>query len=194
MIEAVVLAAGKGERMGWLKPLVAVDGVPSLARVVRTLKEVGIERIIVVLGHKASEIRSAVDLHGCRVVVNPDYESGMAGSLKTGIEALSEAAEGFLIFHADMPYITSSTVRSVLDRAGNGAKIAAPRYQKIRGFPVYLHRSCLTELLPTLTGDIGARRYLDTHKQDLVLVSVDDPGALRDIDSLEDLGEDGGAR
>jgi CTP:molybdopterin cytidylyltransferase MocA len=188
MIEAVVLAAGKGKRMGRLKPLVPVDGVSSLTHVIRVLKEAGIERIIVVLGHGASEIRSAVDLDGCSVVVNPDYASGMASSLKTGIEALSGAAEGFLILHADMPYLSSSTVRAVVDRAERGAKIVAPRYQNTRGFPVYFHRSCLTELLPTLTGDIGARRYLDTHAQDLVLIPVDDPGVVQDIDRPRDLG------
>jgi CTP:molybdopterin cytidylyltransferase MocA len=194
MIEAVVLAAGKGKRMGRSKPLVAVDGVSSLTRVIRTLKQAGIERIIVVLGHEASKIRRAVDLDGCEVVVNADYKTGMASSLKTGIEALSETAEGFLILHADMPYLSSSTVRAVLDRARDGAKIVAPTYQESRGFPVYLHRSCLPELLPPLTGDIGARRYLDAHKQDLVLIPVDDPGAVWDIDCPKDLKRERGMR
>ena len=193
MIEAVVLAAGKGGRMGRLKPLVTVDGATSLAHVIRTLKESGMKRIVVVLGHQASEIRNALDLDDCSVVVNPDYESGMASSLKTGIAALSEATEGFLIFHADMPYISASTVRAVVDQVERGAKIVAPRYRNTRGFPVYFHRSCLPELLLTLTGDIGARRYLETHDENLVLIPVEDPGVVRDIDTPEDL-EEGGAR
>lgn len=193
MIEAIVLAAGMGERMGSLKPLVPIGGVPALTLVIQTLKRAGVTRIIVVLGHGANEIRSTVDLDGCRVVVNPDYESGLASSLKTGIEALSEGAEGVLVLHVDMPYLCAETVRAVLDRVENGVKIAAPTYRGTRGFPVYFHRSCLLDLLPTLTGDIGARRYLETHHDDLVLIPVDDPGVARDIDTPEDL-KMGGAR
>ena len=191
MIEAVVLAAGMGERMGSLKPLVSIGGVPALALVVRTLKRAGVARIIVVLGHRADEVRAAIGLDGCAIVVNPDYKTGMASSLKAGIGALSERAEGCLVLHADMPYLSAETVRAVLDRVGNGVKIAAPTHHGVRGFPVYLGRSTFPELLTGLTDDIGARRYLEAHKEDLVRIPVEDSGAVRDVDTPEDLKERG---
>lgn len=187
MIEAIVLAAGKGERLGAIKPLVRIDGEPALARVICALKAAGIERIVVVLGYAAGAIQSKVDLTGCRVVVNHNYKKGMGSSLALGIESLSEKAQGFLILHADMPYVKESTIGTVVGQARQGARIVAPIYRDRRGFPVYLHRSCCGELLPTLTGEIGARRFIEAHPQDLVLVKVDDPGAVRDIDRLEDL-------
>ena len=111
----------------------------------------------------------------------------MASSLALGIESLSARAQGFLILHADMPYLKEETIRAVLIQAKKGVPIAAPTYQGQRGFPVYLSYSCIADLLPTLVGEIGARQYIAQHQQELALVKVDDPGAIRDIDRLEDL-------
>lgn len=190
MIEAIVLAAGEGKRLGMIKPLVLIDGEPALIRVIRTIRKAGVEKIIVVLGHAAETVQAQVDFTGCRVVLNPRYETGMAGSLIRGIESVAPAAEGVLIFHADMPTVRAETIRAVIQQAKQGARIAAPIYEAQRGFPVFLHRSCFQELMPTLTGDVGARRYISKHAEELVLVEVDDPGAIRDIDRPEDLREE----
>ncbi len=186
-VEAIVLAAGKGERMGTVKPLVEIDGVPALARVVATLHRAGIERILVVLGYVAKKIEREVDLSNERVVFNSNYENGMGGSLALGIKSLASETTGFLVLHADMPYVTEETVRAVLARAREGGLIVAPIYRGKRGFPVYLDRSCCEELLPTLVGETGAREYIASHLDDLVLVEVDDPGCVWDIDRPEDL-------
>lgn len=187
MIEAIVLAAGKAERFGATKPLVDVDGAPSLERVLGSLRAAGIERIIVVLGHDADRIEAAVDLRGCRVVRNPNYETGMASSLRAGLQAVSSEAEGALVIHADMPYVSSETVTAVVARARAGARIAAPRVSARRGFPVYLRADTFGEVLPTLRGETGARAYLAAHAEELVLVDVRDSGAVRDIDRPADL-------
>lgn len=187
MIEAIVLAAGKGERLGTIKPLVLIDGEPALTRIIRTLKGTGIERITIVLGYEAETIQRQVDLTDCHVVVNPRYENGMASSLSLGIESLSPTAEGFLIHHADRPTVKEETVRAVVAQAEAGARIVAPTYRGRRGFPVFLHRSCVEALLPSLVGDVGARRFIAQHREDLVVVEVADAGAIHDIDYPEDL-------
>ena len=189
MIEAIVLAAGRGERLGTIKPLVSIDGEPALIRVIRTIRKAGVEQIIVVLGHAAETVQAQVDLTDCRVILNPRHKTGMASSLIHGIESVSPAAQGVLIFHADMPTVRAETIRAVVQRAEQGARIVAPSYRGQRGFPVFLHRSCLQELIPTLIGDVGAQRYISTHAEELILVEVDDPGAIRDIDRPEDLRE-----
>ena len=186
-IEAIVLAAGKGERMGAIKPLVEIDGQPALARVVETLRGAGIDRIIVVLGYEAASIEKEINLAGCIVAKNANYESGMGSSLALGVSLVLPEANGFLIAHADMPYVKAGTVSSVMARALEGAKIVTPVYNGRRGFPVYLHRGCREDLIPTLRGEIGARDYISQHEEDLVLVEVDDPGATIDIDRPEDV-------
>jgi len=185
--EAIVLAAGKGERMGTVKPLVEIAGVPALARVIATLRRAGIEHILVVLGYAAKKIEREVDLNNERIVLNSNYESGMGSSLALGIKSLAPETTGFLVLHADMPYVTEDAVRAVLARTREGGLIVVPSYHGKRGFPVYLDRSCCEKLLPTLVGETGAREYIASHLDDLVLVEVDDSGCVWDIDRPEDL-------
>ena len=187
VVEAIVLAAGFGSRMKQTKPLVRVHGTPSLCIVLRTLSDAGIKRSIVVLGHAADEIRAAIDLSEAQILINDTPAQGMASSLALGLRAVSEHALGALVLHADMPFVTAKTVRSVVDAAQHGAPLAAPRYGGKRGFPVFLSRACFPEILPTLQGEMGGRAYIAAHESDLTIIDVDDEGAIRDIDRPDDL-------
>ncbi len=189
MISAVILAAGEGTRMGAVKPLLPIDGKPALSRVIGTACAAGVDEIVVVLGHAADEIQGMVDLSGCRVIRNPDYKTGMASSLRVGIQAVSAAARGILILHADMPYIAPETIGSIIATARTGARLVAPTYQGARGFPVYVDRVCFPGLISTLVGEVGARAYISAHPDDLVAIPVLDPGTVVDLDTPNDVQE-----
>lgn len=186
-VEAVVLAAGLGTRMRQIKPLVSIHGTPSLALVLKRLSEAELHRAVVVLGHGADDIRRSVDLSQARIVVNENPERGMASSLAVGLRAVSDRSAGALILHADMPFVTASTLRAVVKAATGGARIVAPRLRGQRGFPVYFARSCFSELIGSLHGEIGGREYIAAHAHDLVAIDVEDEGILRDIDRPEDI-------
>lgn len=188
-VKGIVLAAGLGTRLGQVKPLLLVDGIPALARAIAALREGGVDRIVVVLGSAAEEICGTVDLSSCRVVVNPEYAVGLSTSLRAGIASLAPESEGCLILHADLPWISPSTVRAVLARAEAGAPLARATYRGLPGFPVFLHRSTFAGLVPTLAGDRGAKEYLAEHAAEVEKVEVDDPGAVLDVDWPEDVAE-----
>jgi molybdenum cofactor cytidylyltransferase len=59
-------------------------------------------------------------------------------------------------------------------------------YRGTRGHPVAIAARYFTELL-TLSGDEGARALLSAHRAEIELIAVDDPGALRDVDTRADL-------
>ncbi len=188
MIDAIVLAAGLATRMGEIKPLTPIEGEPALSRILRTVGAVGIVRPIVVLGSRsAQQIEEAIDLAECVVVQNDEPEAGMSRSLRLGLEAVSPKATGILVLHADMPFVRTETVRAVLDCAEEGAQIAAPIHRERRGFPVFFHRSCLSGLQRSLSGDVGGRAYIKAHREELVLIDVADPGCVYDIDRPADL-------
>jgi molybdenum cofactor cytidylyltransferase len=188
MIEAIVLAAGLGTRMGEIKPLTLVEGEPALVVILRRIRAAGMSRPIVVLGSRsAQQIEVAVDLTECAVVLNEKPEAGMSRSLRLGLDAVPPEATGALIFHADMPFVRPETVCAVLHAAKEGAKIAAPIHRTRRGFPVFFHRVCFQELRESLSGDAGGRAYIEAHHDDLVPIAVDDPGCVYDIDQPTDL-------
>lgn len=189
MIDAIVLAAGLGTRMGRVKPLVPIAGETALAIVIRRLRASGIDRPIVVLGHQAETIRTSVDLSACRLARNSAPERGLASSLLLGIRAVAPDAIGSLVLQADMPAVSVETIRLVLSAAREGAQIAAPRFRGRRGFPVFLSRECFGELEETLAGDSGARDYIERHRESVRLIEVDDAGCVLDFDTPEDLAD-----
>ncbi len=187
-MEAIVLAAGLATRMGEIKPLTPVDGEPALARILRRIRAAGIGRPIVVLGTgSARTIATAVDLTECAVVENDRPEAGMSRSLRLGLDAVSAGASGVLVFHADMPFVRTETIRAVLRAAENGASIAAPLHAGRRGFPVFFHREHFPGLREALSGDAGGRAYIEAHRTELTTVDTDDPGSVHDIDRPADL-------
>jgi CTP:molybdopterin cytidylyltransferase MocA len=187
MIDGVVLAAGLGRRMGRIKPLLSIDGIPALGRVLSRLTRAGIERPIVVVGHAAAALARTVDLAACRVVENPDPSRGLSSSLRLGLEAVSPQSLGTLIALADMPLVSEETVRAVVDAARAGAPLAAPTYRGRRGFPVFIRGDRVPDVLDSLSGDAGARTYLEAHRAEIALVEVDDPGCVLDLDRPGDL-------
>ncbi|MCX6100537.1 MAG: nucleotidyltransferase family protein [Candidatus Bipolaricaulota bacterium] len=187
MIAALVLAAGLGSRMGASKPLFDIDGRPSLARVLDAVDGAGVTEVVVVLGRDADRVAAQIDLAARHVVRNPAPERGLSSSLELGLASIPMSCTGALVFHADMPFVRSSTVRAVHALARDGATIAAPRLGDVRGFPVYFSRDCFALLRAELSGDTGGRGFIERHRAALCLVNVTDPGCLRDIDRPEDL-------
>jgi molybdenum cofactor cytidylyltransferase len=90
-IAAILLAAGESTRMGRLKQLLPWDGTPLIAWQVGQLQEAGADDVVVVLGHEAEQIRSAVP-EPARVVINPDYKQGRATSLRARAQRRPTAA------------------------------------------------------------------------------------------------------
>lgn len=107
--QAIILAAGRGRRLGTLtdalpKPLVPVAGTPMLVRLVRQLRARGIDHFVVVVGHEDAQIREAVRSAAsgasCSFVLNPDYETtNNAYSLWLARDAL---LRGGLLLEADV--------------------------------------------------------------------------------------------
>lgn len=87
--EALVLAAGRGERMrdqGLPKPLIPFLGMPLLARTIRTLARAGMRRVVVVVGFEGERVAEAARRIGLEerleleIVEASDWERGNGAS------------------------------------------------------------------------------------------------------------------
>lgn len=192
-LTGIVLAAGASTRMGRPKQLLPLGGRPLLQRTLDQAAAACLDELILVLGHRAAEIRDALDLPDpsrCRVVVNEHYRAGQAGSLRRGLRSADPAAAAAAILLGDQPLVTAGLIdRVVRAYREAGARAARPMYvgaggERVPGHPVLLDRSTWAEL-ERLGGDRGARDLLAAHPDWLCEIPLGDDPPL-DVNTEED--------
>ncbi|MFD6425983.1 NTP transferase domain-containing protein [Streptomyces sp. NPDC060198] len=189
LVTGVLLAAGGGRRLGGRpKALLTYRGRPLVEHAIRSLRDGGCDRIVVVLGAAAEKVRSRASLAGCAVTVNAEWQRGMSGSLRAGLTALAgTGADAALVLLVDQPGIGAEAVSRVRAAHTSRAGLAAASYDGTRGHPVLLGADHWTGVSAGATGDQGARAYLREHRDALTLVECGDVAQPYDIDTPEDL-------
>ena len=175
VVAAVIVAAGGSTRLGRAKQLVPWGGETLLSRAVRMATEA---RCIpfVVLGCNAEAIAGACDLSTCKIVVNPEWKQGMAGSIRIGVEAVrSIGADAAIVMTCDQPAVTAQHLRQLIE-AGGGRRVIASSYPGRRGVPAYFPGDSF-RALQALQGDSGARDLLQH------ALSINLPNGELDIDT-----------
>jgi molybdenum cofactor cytidylyltransferase len=157
-IGGLILAAGEGRRFGGTKQLADLRGRPLLSYAVEAMLAVpAISPVVVVLGHEADEIRSAVDFDGADTVVCASWQEGQSASLRCGIDALGDV-DAAVITLGDQPFITPQVIAAVIDHLDRHAAVRAT-YGGVPGHPVALDRRVLARAAE-LRGDVGFRDLL----------------------------------
>jgi len=166
----LVLAAGAGRRFGQPKAGVVFNGERLVDRSIRLLHQAGCQSVTVVLGDWIQPLTS------CRVVVNQHWSSGLASSLRCGLQALSvedgqpdSFRKRAVITLVDLPGLTGPAVKRVL---GVQESLVAATYWGQQGHPVVIAQSHWPCLISSLEGDRGAGAYLKKHRNELRLVEV----------------------
>ncbi len=181
-VAIVILAAGASRRLGRPKQTLMLDGRPLLQHVVDAARAAAIGRVVVVLGANASSIRSVIALpQDGTTVVNREYATGQASSLRAGLSALGDDVARVVILLGDQPHISSEVIRSVAMGPG---PIRRASYRDGPGHPVAFERSLWSQLVE-IDGDHGARELITDHPDLVVSVEVPSDGP-RDVDTDDD--------
>jgi molybdenum cofactor cytidylyltransferase len=183
MIAAIVLAAGKSERMGRPKALLSLHGRTFLENILEAISRASIGQTVVVVGHHRDEIASRVPAAG-KVVFNADYEKGMITSFQAGIRALPREVSGALLFLVDHPVIDPDIIGSLTARCAPD-RIIVPVFNGRRGHPVLFGSQILQEIV-ALSSDQGANIVVRKDSRRIVEVPVKSAGILVDVDTPED--------
>lgn len=192
-IGAVILAAGKSSRMGGPNKLLAsLDGKTLVRHAAEAAQGAGLAQTILVTGHMADRIAAAVSDLELDIVHNSDFAEGMAGSILTGMEALDPSLDAVIILLADMPGITSDTLKGMIGSYSESpdALIVTATADGKRGNPVLWDKRFF-EALKALHGDIGAR-HLIAENPEFVLEYEIGPDARLDLDTPDALASAGG--
>lgn len=168
-VSAVILAAGRTD----------YGDNPPVSQIIRSFLDAGIDDLIVVLGYHAEQTKRDLINSDIKIIVNPDYEFGLSKSLRYGLKIVSRDAVAVLLALSNRPFIQPEVVKQLI-RAykSREASIIVPTYSHIRGHPVMFDTLLIPELLRA-KGNIGGRRVLQHHNQELKQVEVEDTDILK---------------
>lgn len=190
-VAGLLLAAGQSRRMGPENKLLAdLDGKPMVRHAAETLQASKAEGLTVVTGHETEAVRACLSDFPARFAFNADYALGLAETVKRGIAALPDSAEGVLICLGDMPRLRVETLNKLIAAFDpqEGRAICVPVYQGKRGNPVLFARRFFPEILE-LSGDTGAKALIGAYEDHVVEITVEDPGVLLDLDTPQALAQ-----
>ena len=185
MICAIVLAAGRSERMGAQKLLLPLGGKPLIRRVVDELSASQVGKILVVVGSDGARMRQSLTGQAVQFVQNSSAGSTMLDSVRCGLRALPPDCEAVLVALGDQPGITRLLVDALIGSFLSESDIIVPTCQGHRGHPVLFSSRHFSEVL-TCHSATGLRGFLNAHSKEVTNVAVSDPTAMEDMDTLAD--------
>ena len=172
--------------MGEPKQLLPLGETTIVETVVDNMLGAKFDEVIVVVGHRAAEIRTQLGTRSIKAVFNPDYRDGMLTSAQTGVRACVNS-DAFALMLVDQPFITSTLIDRVIDAYVRTEKcIAVPSYNYKRGHPVIFDQKYASDILALTPESDGVRTLFKKYSHDIHYVTVGTDAVLRDIDDRED--------
>lgn len=174
--------------MGAFKTLLPFpdEGRTVLGACVENLRAAGVGETVVVVGHRAEEVRARMSDAGLKFALNDARGSEMGVSIARGVESVSTEAEAVLIALVDQPAIPPAAIESILAaRAETGARLIVPEWGGRGGHPVLVDLA-FRETLLHLDAQHGLRALFDAHRKEVLRLPVGSPYVARDMDTWED--------
>ncbi|HEY0547410.1 MAG TPA: nucleotidyltransferase family protein, partial [Pyrinomonadaceae bacterium] len=146
----------------------------------------GVEEIIVVVGHRAAEVRERLAQTPVKFAVNAQPQSEMGVSIARGVESVSDKAEAVLIALVDQPAVPPEVVRRLTDeRQRVSASLLIPTHEGRGGHPVLIDVKYRDELLK-LNPERGLRAFFEKHRAEVSRLAVSSQYIARDMDTWDD--------
>ena len=187
---AIVLAAGESRRLGRPKQLEPWGESNLLSHVVARTRQFPVDEVWVVLGHDSERILAESDLGDAGVIENPEWEEGIASSIRVAFDALTRLSrcDRALIVLGDQPAVATEVVEELMaSHVRAGHPVSVPKYRYSWGNPVVVDRSAWPRLM-SLEGDEGAQRLWQAHPELVNEVWFSDLSP-RDVDTETDVAE-----
>lgn len=185
LIKPIILAAGKGQRMGQPKIYQKINQVYFLNKIVNTFNEANLKNITLVVFPDCDTNKFSV-LKNIKWIINPNPEKGMLSSVFYGINDDNEY-DGFLIIPVDHPNIQVPTLKLLIKYFnGNSDSIIKPVYQGVKGHPVIFPKSLASKIKnDDLEGGLNTILSLSGYPK--INISVNDSGVVENLNIPEDL-------
>jgi len=184
-IAAIILSAGRSRRMGAFKPLLPFGDRSVIECCINNLRAAGADEIVVVVGHRAEEVRQQLKAFDLSFAVNPDPASEMSASIALGVEQVGSNAKAVLLALVDHPAVPPQVIRILIEEWKRGAALVQPEHAGRGGHPVLIDMAYRDELL-SLDPAHGLRALFAAHREKVRRVPVESAYVARDMDTWED--------
>ena len=189
MISAILLAAGQSKRMNGKNKLIKeIKGIPLLKHSIKNILDSSIDELIIVLGFEKEIIKNLINENKkIKFAINKNYESGLASSIKTGLNHLSDNTKAFFICLGDMPNVNKEIYNQLINASfGNKDKeIFVPYYQERQANPILFSKKMKDEI-QKIEGDFGAKKIIADNEKKVFKLSTQDKGVITDFNKIND--------
>lgn len=184
-LSALILAAGKGKRIGKPKLMLEFKEKSYLSIVADNLKEAGIENIFCVVRKEFLNWASG-NVKGVSLLVNPFPENGMISSVQIGLKETVNS-DGVVIIPVDHPFVSTDTVKLLIESfCINPESLIKPVFNSVSGHPIIIPPELSKKILSS-----GINKTLDVVIRESFVkkigINTDDPGVIKNINTPEDL-------
>ena len=187
-IHAVLLAAGRSERMGRNnKLLLNVDGIPLVRKSAINILNSNVTSMTVVTGFDENKIVNALSGLNVNFVKNINFREGLSSSLKAGLANITPTPSAVIICLADMPKIQPDHINQLIENFDplKGWEICIPTNNGKRGNPVLIGSRFFPYIFET-SGDFGAKQVMKQHSDKIVEVEIGTSDIHFDIDTQDE--------
>lgn len=184
-VQALMLAAGSSSRFGSDKRFHKLrDGRPIVLHALHNL-QAAVESVVLVVKPGETHLFSESFTAGKtpKIVEATHADAGMGASLACGMSYID--GDAVLVALADMPFIRPATIQRVA-RALQKHPLVVPTYSGQRGHPVGFQRKYFDELA-ALSADEGGKIIIQSHRDCVHYLVVEDSAIVIDIDTRVDL-------
>ena len=186
-VGAVILAAGSSSRMGTPKQILQFEGSSLLKRVTLAALGAKCRPVVVVTGAHAELSRRELEGLDMQEAFNASWETGMASSVRTGIECLVKMEAniaGAVLLLCDQPHVTADMISTlVATHHVTGKPVIASAYAGSFGVPAFFSRTLFKELTQ-LEGTSGAKEIIKRHASEAHFLPFPEGGV--DVDTPDD--------
>ncbi len=183
---AIILAAGKSERLGFPKLSLKYnkDNI-FIEHIVKEFNDFGCKEIVLVVNEvgnqhlKDNNIRFADNL---KIVINKRPDWHRFYSLKTGVKELSKLQPTF-IHNVDNPFISPKVLNALLANSTK-ADYLAPEYKKKGGHPILISELIVKDIISTISNQLHLKEFLNQYSKSKI--TIDDEKVLVNINTMEE--------
>lgn len=187
MTPIIILAAGQSARLGRPKQTLQYGDQSLLKHSIKAAVDSNIGPVIVVIGSNENEIHSHIEDEPVSIILNNDFQEGIASSIRAGISYILEVhkdCNSVILMVCDQPHVNATLLKNLDEaRQETNKPIIACSYKNTIGVPSLFDKTFFPELL-LLKGEEGGKKVLLQHKDNITTVPF--PKGEIDVDTSAD--------